>query len=449
MSSPITFSGFNNIDFGSILNILMAQAKVPRDTLATQQTALQTKTTAFGTLATKLSSLSSSSDNLTSSTVTTGRTATSSDATVVSASAANGAVAGTYDIVVNALAHAQVTVSTAPVPPQSDANTTVVADGGTLKIGTTATVDLTGKSLTLQGLADAINATADTGVTASVISPTAGTYALMLTGNATGATSSFALTNSLTLGGGASKMAFAGNAMAASDADITVNNVSIKSATNTITGGAPGTTLTLLKKTAAGDSVTVNVSKSSDSTKTQVQGFVDAYNELVTFIQAQGTGTDAIGRDPLLQSMWSSLRSTINSSYTAGGTQTTLASVGVGFLAGGKLSLDTSALDTALASSESNVAKLFGGDGVNAGVFSSLRDIIDSYADSGGLINSTMDRLDAQVLSMNTQLANMDARLETKRLALQQEFTAADSLMSQLTSSAGSLTNLGNQYRLF
>jgi flagellar capping protein FliD len=95
------------------------------------------------------------------------------------------------------------------------------------------------------------------------------------------------------------------------------------------------------------------------------------------------------------------------------------------------------------------VRQLFGGDGTNAGVFASLRDTLDNYVGSGGLIGNTTDRLDQQVSSMDIQLADMDARLAVRRLALQREFTAADSLMSQLSSQTGSLTNLSSQYRLF
>jgi len=40
MSSPITLSGFNNIDFSQVLNALMAQERIPVTQLTTQQTAL-------------------------------------------------------------------------------------------------------------------------------------------------------------------------------------------------------------------------------------------------------------------------------------------------------------------------------------------------------------------------------------------------------------------------
>ena len=41
MSTPITFSGFNNIDFNLVVNSLMQQASQPLTSLQTQQKALQ------------------------------------------------------------------------------------------------------------------------------------------------------------------------------------------------------------------------------------------------------------------------------------------------------------------------------------------------------------------------------------------------------------------------
>ena len=68
MSSPITLSGFNNIDFGQVLNALMAQERLPVSQLETQQTALTNQKTFFATFASKLAGLESAVDALTSAT---------------------------------------------------------------------------------------------------------------------------------------------------------------------------------------------------------------------------------------------------------------------------------------------------------------------------------------------------------------------------------------------
>ena len=45
MGSTITFSGFNDIDFNTVLNALMDQASQPLTALQTQQSALQSQVT--------------------------------------------------------------------------------------------------------------------------------------------------------------------------------------------------------------------------------------------------------------------------------------------------------------------------------------------------------------------------------------------------------------------
>src|SRR5690349_3054295 len=133
MGSPITFSGFNSIDFTAVLEAVMTQESQPLTTLQTQQKALQSKATTFRTLATKLS-------------------------------AGTTAAPGIYDITVQELARAQVTASTTTV---ADADATTVAWGGTMTIGGVAvSIDA---PVTLKGLAERINQTKDIGVTATVI----------------------------------------------------------------------------------------------------------------------------------------------------------------------------------------------------------------------------------------------------------------------------------------
>jgi len=445
MSSPITFSGFNSIDFNTVLNLMMTQESVPRNTLAAQQTALKAKNSAFATLATRVSALASATDDLTTKTGISGRLATSSDASTVDASATSSAVPGTYDITVAKLASAQVTAATTQF---SDSDTTVIANGGTLTIGST-TVDLNGQSVTLQGLADAINGTSGIGVTATVIRPATGKYQLVLTGNESGASNGFTVTNALTLDDETPLIAFGGNAQSAADAELTVNGVAITSASNTVAGAISGTTLQLHQKTAAGAAVTVTVSKDSSTAQANVKKFVDAYNSLVGFIQSQGTDPSSVSRDPMLRSMWSQLRSTINAQYTVDGAKSSLSAIGVGFDKTGRLSLDTAALGAALDESETKVLSLFAGSGSASGAFGSISDLLDNYVGSGGLIYSTRTRLTSQVASMDRQLANMDDRLAQRRAALQKQFTATDSLMSQLNSQASSLSNLGSGYSLF
>ncbi len=195
MGSPITFSGFNNIDFNLILNAVMEQERRPLLTLQARQSALQFQESAFGTLATKLAAVEAASDTLAGADAFGGRAVSSTDDTALTAGATSATPLGTYDVIVNELARAQVTASNSA---HADKDTTAVATGGSLTIG--GIVVTVASSVTLEELASAINGTADIGVTATVVSPSSGSYQLVLTGTDTGQANAFTVTNALTGG---------------------------------------------------------------------------------------------------------------------------------------------------------------------------------------------------------------------------------------------------------
>src|SRR3954469_19351873 len=128
----ITFSGFNNIDWSSILDAVMTQESQPLTTLQTQQKTLQSKQSTYTALSGKLSAFETAVTALTDGDSMLGRTASSTNDSAVKVSAGSAAAPGIYDVVVQELARGQVTASTSSAP---DPDTTSVATGGTLLIG--------------------------------------------------------------------------------------------------------------------------------------------------------------------------------------------------------------------------------------------------------------------------------------------------------------------------
>src|SRR5689334_15324903 len=111
--ASVTLSGFNNIDFNSILEAVMVQERQPFTALGTKKATLQQQDSQLSTLAGKLSSLQSAADDLSSPDSLSVLTASSSDtATVGVSTSSTGSAAGTYDVVVSQRAKAQVTAST-------------------------------------------------------------------------------------------------------------------------------------------------------------------------------------------------------------------------------------------------------------------------------------------------------------------------------------------------
>ncbi len=120
-----------------------------------------------------------------------------------------------------------------------------------------------------------------------------------------------------------------------------------------------------------------------------------------------------------------------------------LAEVGIGFNTSGKITIDQTRLTDALEKSSADVAGLF------ADRFAAIDALVNDYTKAGGLVADVRKRIDTQVRSLGSRIDGMEAQLEIRRAALQQEFIAADRAMSQLNSQSSSLSQLGSQYRLF
>jgi len=452
----ITLSGFNNIDFSSILEAVMVQERVPFTALGSKKTLLQQQNSQLGALAGKLSSLQSAADNLKSPDSLSVLSATSSDPATVGVSTSSGSAAGVYDVVVSHRAKAQVTASTSTATADQ-----IVTTGGTLSllVGSQPPVNIVAAGgMTLRQLAAAIN-DADAGVQAAVVQVTPGNYRLVLTSAQTGTENGFTFTstlgNGITFGGanGTYGEAGDGNAVDAQDAAVTVNNVQATSSTNTLTDVVPGVTLTL---NAEDENKTVRITVSHDASglRNQVNGFVKAYNDLVGWVNDQRSfateGKTSVAREAVVRGLQGDLRAAILGEH-GGGTLTRLAAVGIGFDRNGLMTVDGTAFENAVKGDPEAVQELFAGasDGTTDGAFDNLSTLISSYANSGGLVKKAQQRIDGQVKQISGRMDVLDAQLTLRRNALQAEFIAADQAMSRLNSQVNSLSSLAGQYRLF
>lgn len=444
MSSPVTLTGYNNIDWSQVLNALMQQESQPLTALQSQQSDLSAQQTAFSTFASKLSTLESSLDDLNTASAFNGRAVTSSDSSALSATAGSGTPLGTYDVLVTELARAQVTGTTSTV---TDKDNQVVASGGSLTInGKSVTLSA---DTTLQGLADAINGTADIGVTASIVK-NGSNFQLVLTGNQTGAAHAFTITNNLTGGSG---VAFnATNAQDATDAAGTVNGIAFTSDTNQVTGAVPGATLNLVKKDAL-NTVVLTITGDSSSLKSMIEKFVASYNDVIKFIDDQQAAagrqeTNNIGRDPLIRSLRSQLSQSLVSQFGSGTFQVA-SQAGLELQRDGTLSFNESAFDTAVTRDPASVQQLFAGNGTTGGVFSALLTSVQGYTKSDGLVPNAQARLDDASQRLADRIDDMNNQLAIKRAALQAEMIAADQAIASLNQQGNSLSSLSSQYKLF
>jgi flagellar hook-associated protein 2 len=440
MSSPITLSGFNNIDFSQVLTALMAQERIPVTQLETQQTALKNQKTFFSTFASKLAGLESAVSALTAANAFDGRAATVSDPTAATVQVGGTTPKGSYAVAVTSLARAQVTGTSST---HTDRDSTIVANAGTLTIGG-ATVTLAGP-VTLDGLADAINATTGIGVTAAVVQ-NGTSYQLALTGQDTGAANAFTITNGLSGGSG---VAFAAtNAQEASNAVGTVNGIAFSTPTNSVDGVIPQGTLELVKTAPPENPIVITITGDRSSLKELVDKVRLAYNEVVSFIDDQQLAAKeknpaSIARDPLVRDLRSQLARVLNTERTVTGGFTAISQVGLGFSRTGQLEFNEAQFDSALDRDTVGVQNLFRGDGTNTGAFQALSATIATYTSAGGFLPAAQTRLTDQMSRISERIGDMELRLAVRREQLQREFTAADLAIKQLNSSLGQLSSMG------
>ncbi|CAN5232453.1 hypothetical protein BH11PSE11_BH11PSE11_16480 [soil metagenome] len=385
----------SNLDVNGIVTKLMQVESQPLTALQKKEASYQAKLSAYGTIKGALGTFQTAVAGLNDITKFQTLNASSSDSTVLSATASSVASAGTYGITVTNLAQAQALSSGGQANTTSaigaGTSTTLSFQFGTISGGVLASGQYTGASFTqdasqasgtvvidssnnsLQGIRDAINA-AKVGVTASIVNDgsVGSPYHLMLTSNSTGVSKSMKISSS---GGDASITSLLAydpaatqnltQTIVAQNASLSVNGLAISSASNAVTGAIAGVTLNLTK--GLGATTTVNVANNASAVVTAVQSFVTAYNSANTTIKSL-TGYNASTKvaglllgDTATQQIQASMRSTIATTLAGLGsnTLTNLTQVGITFLKDGSLTLDNAKLTSALGSNFSDFAQLF------------------------------------------------------------------------------------------
>ncbi len=284
-------------------------------------------------------------------------------------------------------------------------------------------------------------------------------YRLVLVASSTGAANAFTLTNSLA-GGGAAAIRFADsdsdgitgnsaadNAVQATNADLSVNNISITSASNTLTEAIPGVTLNLTKKNP---DVTLGVDVVGDSSaaKQQLTSFVGAYNAFASFFGTQSaaarTGDESsIGRNPMVRGLQTDMRNSLLQVQTTGGTYDNLSQIGLEFTRTGTLELNEAKFNEAMRTRPDDVKALLAGNG-SSGAFARVAATLDGYTRSSGLLSNVKDQLSASITRLGAQIDAMTLRLTQQRATLQAEFVEAEAAMTRLKNQSGSLGSIGN-----
>jgi flagellar hook-associated protein 2 len=403
------------------------------------------------------------------------RTASSSDAKVLSANASQSAAAGTYQIEVTQLA-ASSKVALAAVP--ADEGKTLSSGTLSIKVGSESTLDVVVDSSnnTLAGIRDAIN-TAAAGVSASIVTDDQGSR-LVLTSSKQGDGNDITVeVSDVGVDGDTalSALAFAGAATEpdvadypggetdpdylaalqayneagkviseAKSAKLTVDGLSVTRDSNSISQVIDGVSVDL--KTLG--SSTLTVAQDQAGVKANVQKFADAYNTMITFINSATkvtvvNDTSAPVTGALLGD--SSVRSLVNMvrnemvAVQGDGAVRVLADLGVSTQKDGTLKVDADRLGKAVTNDSDAISAYFTGD---SGLAARLAGKLAAYTEGNGILEQRTESLQSTLNKVDKQKTELTTRMAALSERLYKQFNAMDALVGQLKSTSDNLTSL-------
>ncbi|WP_341782156.1 flagellar filament capping protein FliD [Ectopseudomonas mendocina] len=436
-----------------------------------------TRISAIGTLTGAMNSFKTALDALNKPALFESRTASTSNSSVLKATASSTAPAGSYSVQVQQLA------ASSKVALQSvSGGTAATFNSGTLEISvgnTSISVDVTAANNTLAGMRDAINeAGKSSGISATIITDDSGSR-LVLSSTKTGEGNDIQVAvteDGETTGGNAlTTQAFtpqadpdnagaflkpssdsgAGGVISqAKSAKLTIDGLQLVRESNKIEDALEGVTLDLVAVQSANDLAdgkTVNLTVGVDKAgvKSNLQKFVDAYNTLITssaqltaVVEVEGSKPVAgpLVGDSTVRSVLAGLRNELVKMTSGGDTGVrALADLGITTDKDGKLAIDDAKLTTALDSNFDQVGSYLTG---TDGLMGRLSGFVSDYVATDGVLKQRDSALRSTLKDIDKQREALDKRITSLQDRLYAQYNAMDSLVGQLSRTSESLSNM-------
>ncbi len=198
--------------------------------------------------------------------------------------------------------------------------------------------------------------------------------------------------------------------------------------------------LTLNLKNIFTSEETVTVSTDYKAVKEEVQGFIDAFNESISFLRKEtqyNAGTESRGSladDLKYRTISLDLRDIVASEVTdiTYGEYNLLYDIGLEMDQQGRLSIkDEDKFKTAVETNSEYVSDLFNG---SDGIATRINDYLEGYVKSGGTISQSKKNISRQISTLDTRIDLENTLLEQKRAQLTKEFVELQSAMSRVQS---------------
>ncbi|APP74120.1 flagellar filament capping protein FliD [Xanthomonas vesicatoria] len=438
MASLISTSA-SGLDIPTVVSTLVSRQRDPEQARINKAgTAATTQLSAISQIKSSMTTLKSALDKVVISADTNAYKATVPTDAGFTATTTSSAAPGNYSVEVVSLATSQKLASGA-----FTADATV--GSGTLTIGygdNSVTVDISGTDK-LTDIAAAINkAAGGKGVTASVVTANDGQHLVF---NAVDPGTKGALTisasdpslSSLTFGAGVTGGMT--QQVAAADALVRVDGFERTSSSNTISDIVPGVVLNLTKA-AEGTKFNLGIAADTSGLKGNLTAFAAAYNTANTLL-AKSSAYDTVTKtasaltgDALVRGLQQQLRGQVS------GNVNELKALGLTIDKDGVMSFDGAKFDTAIASDGGAAAEVLGKDSkFGAG----MTKLLDSNVNANnGTLTLRSDSLNKTIKGYESDLDDLDARMEKLSDRYTAQFSAMEAMISKLQGSTSSLSSL-------
>ena len=429
--TPLTFTGvstFSN-DFQSILSRAVQIAQLPLKALQNKDTDLLQQKSLLGGFSSAVGGLTGTLTALGTVAGNKALTATSSDTSVIQATANGGSAAATYTI----------DSVTSRATLAAERSLSAVADSTATAVSATGTVDLVVGSdhhtITLArnnlvGLRDQINALG-AGVSASILTTSGGNY-LSLNAETTGATT-LQLVDDPT--GAANNLIT--NTNQGTDAVFSLNGIPVHQKDNVVNSVIPGVTFTLLKSSAT--PVTISLKSDGSQLASALSQFVNSYNTVHAQLQAQvGANAGLLSGSHTVTSLQNLTRQIASYQGSGTGSIKNLSDVGITFDANGKASFSASTFNALSGAQLANAIKFAGT--ANSGLAGYAKKLTQYSDPISGLIKLQQDGIDRSDQSIQKQITTLTDRVNDLQTNLSRRLALADTLASRLESQQKGLT---------
>jgi len=429
----------SGLDLNGLLDQLQDAERGKLKPIERQLETQQTKISAYGQLQSALSQFQTASAELNDSALYESLS-TNVGGDAITATADGEAQPGSYNVTVDTLA-TRGTLASKGVD-KLDAPQTTAEQTLTFTFGDGASKEVTiGANSSLEDIRDAINASEDSGVNATIVND--GTnYRLALSSSETGADASI---TGFSFSGTAPFAADTDNTLqAGTDAALTVNGIAITSPTNQVEGAIQGVTLNLQEE---GDS-TVAVEQNTRAVREAITGFVNAYNDLkgtigeLTSFNAETGVAGELNGDSTVRTVESRMRSILSGGIE--GEFSMLSDIGISLQRDGTLSIDESELDNAIVNNQDALSAFFAGDADESGMAGQLNQGLDQLLGTNGAVKGAITGAENRVESLVERYTRTEKTIEQTISRYRTQFGQLDSMIAQMNQTSSYLTQQFN-----